>query len=138
FTAGRRKCWGEPGWHFRMGHLTESHPVFFVPALHTCAFGILQRQLELARQRIDGRTRALPHALALEPHVPDPASPRGNHAADRTVVGAVGVLLVESSYDIGCDTNEGTQRSGRFDAVFPARPGGAKHDGHLLEVVHEE
>ena len=26
FTAGRRKCWGEPGRHFRMGCL---HPILY-------------------------------------------------------------------------------------------------------------
>src|SRR5215510_1581265 len=60
--------------------------------LDACAFGILQRQLELARQRIHGRSRPLPHALALEPHVPDSTAPGRYNAADGAVIGAVGVL----------------------------------------------
>src|SRR6185503_4409664 len=82
------------------------------------AFGILQRQLQLAGQRIHGRSGALPHTLALEPHVADPASPRRNHTANGAVIGAIRVLLIEAPHDIGCDTNKRTQRSGRFDAVF--------------------
>src|SRR5262245_49415627 len=106
FTAGRRKCWGEPGWHFRMGHLRELHPVFFVRTLrlaslragasHTRPLRILQGQLELARKRIHGRSRAFPHALALESHVADSTAPGRDDAPDGAVVGAVGVLLIEA------------------------------------------
>src|SRR5262245_45030509 len=84
FTAGRRKCWGEPGRHFRMGHLRGLHPVFFWLPSHFHSHGtdprfgftsdaralrVFQRQLQFPGERIDGGAGLLPHALALETHV---------------------------------------------------------------------
>src|SRR4030095_1097499 len=81
------------------------------PALNACPFRIFECQFEFACQRIDRRPRALPHALALEPHVADATTPRRYDAADCPVVAAIGVFLVETPDDIGGDANERPQRS---------------------------
>src|SRR5687768_10198843 len=99
---------------FRMGHLRVAHPVFlYEPGdldpgtrnpdpgtqsqeLYARPFRILERQLQLARQRVHRRSRPLPRPFALEPQVADAAAPRRDHAADRPEVAPVGVLLIEA------------------------------------------
>src|SRR4029453_9031941 len=93
------------------------------PALNACPFRIFERQFEFACQGIDCRPRALPHALALEPHVAYATAPRRHDAADCPVVAAIGVLLVETPDDIGSDANECAPRSRRLDAVLAPVPG---------------
>src|SRR5437667_3199622 len=133
FTAGRRKCWGEPG---RLpGWGAFGRPFRF---LDPRAFRIFQRQLELTRQRLDGGTAALPRAFRLEPQIADAPAPRGEDAADGPVVAAIRVILIEPPDDIGRDADERAKRRRGLDAVFPAAPRRAKHHRDLLEVVDEE
>src|SRR5437764_8736390 len=65
-----------------------------------CSLGILQRQPQLLRQRIDRCPAALPGALRLEPEIADAAAPRRNHATDRPEIAPVGMLLVEPPDDV--------------------------------------
>src|SRR3954462_1205752 len=79
---------------------------------------VLQRQPQFLRQRIDRGASPLPGAFGLEAEVADAASPRRDYAADRTEVGAVGVLLVQAAHHVGRDLDEGTQRRRALDAVL--------------------
>src|ERR1051325_9065153 len=120
---------------FRAGRLRTPHSVSF---LHPGAFRILQGKLQFTRKRIDGRTAALPRSLGLESQITDAASPRRDHASDCAEVGAIRVVLIEATNDVGSDAYEGPQRGRRLDAVLGAVPGGAKDHRDLLEIVHEE
>src|SRR5882762_5790795 len=97
----------------RTGRLRAPHPVLWVRGgssrtrppltpdpLNPSAFRIFQRQLELTRQRLDGSPLTLPSALCLEAEVADAAAPRRDHAADRAIVTAIGMILVESTYHV--------------------------------------
>ena len=75
--------------------------------------GILQRQPQLLRQGIDRRSLPLPRAVGFEPQRSDPAAPRRNHAADRAVVGAIGVLLIDALDHVRRDADERAQRGRR-------------------------
>src|SRR5580692_9699705 len=103
-----------------------------------CAFGILKRQLQLLRQRIDGRAAALPGPFGLEAQITDAPAPRRDHAADRPEVAAIGVLLIQPPDDVGGHADERSKSRCRLDAVFPAVPGAAEYERDLLEVVDEE
>ena len=106
--------------------------------LNRRAFGILQRQPQLLRERVDRRAASLPGAFGLEPQVADAAAPRRDDAADGAEVGAVGVLLVEPADDVRRDADERAQRRRRLDAVLAAVPRAAEDQRDLLEVVDEE
>src|SRR2546423_613728 len=101
-------------------------------------FRIFQSQLQFACKGVNGRAAALPGAIGLEPEVADAAAPRRDDAANRAVVAAIGVILVQPADDIRRDANEGAQRRRRLDAVLAAAPGGAEDHRDLLEVVDEE
>src|SRR6266850_6637176 len=131
----------------RTGRLRAPYPVSsyilpggpkHLPTLHSSAFRIFQRQLELTRQRLDGCPLPLPRALGLEPQVADAAYPRGDDASDRAVVATVGVILIKSANDVRGDAYERAQRGRRLDGVLPASPRGPEHHRDLLEVVDEE
>ena len=79
-----------------------------------------------------------PRALGFESQVADSAAPRGNDATNGPEIGAIGVLLIQASDDVGSDTDERAQGRCGLDAVLAAVPGRAKHLGRLLEVVDEE
>src|SRR5205085_11624167 len=81
-----------------------------------CAFRIFQRQLQFARERVDGRTGTLPGAVGLEPQIPDPPSPRRDDPADRPEIGPIRMLLIQPPDHIRGDANEGAQRGRRLDA----------------------
>src|SRR6185503_19839994 len=103
----------------RTGRLRAPYPVFsYIPGgsrgparqLDPSAVRIFQRQLELTRQRFDGGALPLPRSIRLEPQIADAASPRRDNPANRAVVTAVRVVLIESTDYIGRDADEGAQR----------------------------
>src|SRR5919106_3682265 len=102
------------------------------------ALGILQRQAQFLRKRIDRRAGALPLSFGLEPQIADAAAPRRDDAADGTEVAPVGVLLVQTPDDIGRNANERAKSGRAPDAVLAPVPGAAEHQRNLLEVVDEE
>ena len=93
----------------RTGRLRAPYPVYSYmlhigsdgPVLHSSAFRIFQRQLELTRQRFDGRALPFPRAVGLEPQVADAASPWSDDPTDRAVIATIGVILIKSPNDVG-------------------------------------
>src|ERR1051325_11630321 len=89
----------------RTGRLRAPYPVYpplreratagFV-FLDPRAFRIFQRQLQLTRQRLDGRAAALPRALGLETQIADAPTPRSDDPADRAVVPAIRMILIKA------------------------------------------
>src|SRR5712671_6165331 len=118
--------------------MNPAPPVIRRVTLYRGPLRVLQREPQFLRQRIDGCPGAFPRAVGLEPEVPDTASPRCDHAADGSKVGALGVLLIQPAGDIGRDADERSQRRRRSDAVLAAVPRPAEYEGDLLEVVDEE
>src|ERR671927_191291 len=106
--------------------MNPAPPVISSVTLDRSTLRVLQRQPELLRERIDGRSRALPGAVGLEPQVADPAPPRRDDAADRAEIAAIGVLLVEPPDDVRRDADERAQRRGAADAVLPPVPRAAE------------
>src|SRR5690349_5315199 len=109
-----------------------------VPELDSGPLRVLQRELQLLRQRFDSGAAALPGAVGLETEIADAAAPRRNDAPDRTEVGAIRMLLIEPADDVRSHADERAQRRRRLDAVLAAVPRGVEHDRDLLEVVDEE
>src|SRR5215467_2159584 len=102
------------------------------------SLGVLQSEPELFRKRINRRSAPLPRAVCFKTEIPDPATPRRNHASNGAEVCAICVLLIEATHDVRSHANEGAERGGRSDAVLASVPGTAKDERDLLEVVDEE
>src|SRR5687767_13074916 len=90
--------------------------------LNSRAFRVLQRQLQLPRQRVDRGSLPLPRAFALEPKIADATAPWRDHPSNGTEVGAIGVLLIEPPNHVWRHPDERPQRGGRLDAVLAAIP----------------
>src|SRR6187402_2411153 len=102
--------------------------------LYRRALGILEGELQLLGQRVDGGAAALPLTLGFKSQIADAASPRCQDPTDRPEIGAVGMLLIEAANHVGRDADERAQRRRRPDAVFAPVPGTAEHQRDLLEV----
>src|SRR5690606_10730318 len=99
---------------------------------------IFERELQFLGERLDRRAPALPLPFGLEPQVADAAAPGCDDAADGAKVGALGVLLIEATDDVGRHADERAQRGRRTDAVLAPVPRTVEDEGNLLEVVDEE
>src|SRR5688500_5194915 len=114
-----------------MGHSYGRPVLYSFSALNARPFRVFECQLKLTRQRVDCRSGALPHTLALESYISDTTTPRRYHAANCPIIAPVRMLLVESSNDVGRHADKGTQRGRRLDAVLATVPGDAEYDRDL-------
>src|SRR5689334_9167863 len=111
----------------RKGRLRAPYPVYppergsatvGLVFLDPGAFWIFQRQLELARQRLDRGTAALPRAFGFKSQVTNATAPWRDDSTDRAVIAAVGVILIEPPDHIRRYANEGAKCRRALDAVF--------------------
>src|SRR4051794_19701238 len=105
--------------------------------LDSCSLRILQGELQLLGERVDGGSATLPLPLGFETQIADAAAPRRQHPADGAEIAAVGVLLIETANHVRRDPDEGPQRRRRLDAVLAPVPGAAEHQRDLLEIIDE-
>src|SRR5919106_4486753 len=78
----------------RSGRQKKTPRSYVMAFLHSGAFGLFERQLQLTRQAVHRCSRPLPGPFRLESQIPDSAPPRGDYAANSAKVAAIRMLLI--------------------------------------------